>query len=57
MPIPVKKYQNMSGFASDRLLILLFPNVSVVIIIIISAITVKMKIRIFIVLQQFREDC
>ena len=42
---------------NNRLFILLFPNVFVVIIIIISAITVKMKIRIFIVLQQFREDC
>ena len=40
-----------------RLFILLFPNVSVVIIIIISAITVKMKTRIFIVLQKFREGC
>ena len=41
----------------NRLLILLFPNVSIVIILIISAITVKMKIRVFIVLQRFREDC
>ena len=37
----------------NRLLILF----SVVIIITISTITVKMKIRIFIVLQQFRKDC
>ena len=43
----------------NKLLILLFPNISVVIIIIIIilAITVKLKIRIFIVVQQFREDC
>ena len=40
----------------NRLLIMLFPNVSVMIIII-SVITVKIKIKIFIVLQQFREDC
>ena len=43
--------------SDNRLLILLFPNVYAVMIIIISAITVKMKIRIFIVLQRFREDC
>ena len=36
---------------NNRLLLLLFPNISVVIIIIISAITIKMKIRIFIVLR------
>ena len=41
----------------NKLLILLFPNISVVIIIIILAITIKLKIRIFIVVQQFREDC
>ena len=41
----------------NRLLRLLFPNVFVVKIIIISAITLKIKIRIFIVLQRFREDC
>ena len=42
----------------NKLLILLFPNISVVIIIIIIlAITVKLKIGIFIVVQQFREDC
>ena len=40
----------------NSLLIMLFPKVSEVIIII-SAITVKIKIRIFIVLQQFREYC
>ena len=39
------------------LLILIFPNVSVVIIIIISVITVEMKIRMFIVFQGFMEDC
>ena len=39
-----------------RPLILLFPNVSIVITIIMT-ITVKMKIRIFIVLQEFRESC
>ena len=40
----------------SRLLIILFPNVSVVIIIS-AVITVEIKIRIFSVLQQFREDC
>ena len=49
----------------NRLLILIFPNVSVVIIIviiiiiiiIISVITAEMKIRMFIVFQGFMEDC
>ena len=40
-----------------RLLRLLFPNVFVVKVTIISAIALKIKIRILIVLQQFREDC
>ena len=41
----------------NRLLIVLFPKVSVVIIITIWVITIKMKIRILIALHQFREDC